>query len=99
MVNQGVWIYFQYSVNKKYAHQFNREVVHKWTLAFFLFTTFFWAFKLTTGSGSDVFDPSGHLSAGLISMNCHYSAYRFCSTKIKELDRVKLKTTEIQAEY
>ena len=73
--------------------------MHKWTLAFFLFTIFFWAFKLTTGSGRDAFDPSGHISAGLISVNCHYSSYRFCSTKINELLRVKVKTTDIPDAY
>ena len=74
-------------------------MVHKWTLAFILFFIFYNGFRQTTYWGRDAFDPSGHLSAGLIMLNCHYSPCSFFQSKMDQLAKMKFRDTENQSDH
>ena len=71
LTGQVVWAYLRYSMNATYAQKFNQKVVYKWTLSFLLFSIYYWGFRLTTGTGQNDFDPSGHCTCALVSSMCH----------------------------
>ena len=72
------WLFFLKSEENDY---YLKDVFSRWLLSFLCFVIFFLWYKVSDPDNYQLFNPSGHVMSGLISMANYMSCYNFVKRK------------------
>ena len=64
----GVFFLQESNLNKK---SLLKDVISKWIASYFTFLIYFYGYGALSGTGREDFDPSGHVTASIVSL-CQY---------------------------
>lgn len=71
------------AVQTAFRKQVARRLISKWALSYALFTLYFYMFAKLSGTKQGDFDPSGHLTCGLLASALWLSIPLFISANLR----------------